>query len=567
MEDPPVDRRFHGSARSEARSARFEERKRNAAEGCEPTGLQSGLACDGLSRTSLRWIEDPDIGELRLLRADDRFWSSSRVCLLSSHRGRRGDLHPTWWDAFRDALLDVAESDRLVLTAAGTPADPWLRAAVNPLGIQLAELRLPRPGIGIEAWLREACVAQPVPQLPPPFVSVCEVSPPIREGQRSRRATSRTGKATADDRRDALLLSLAEEARVLFVRDRGRIADLLDHLAGRSDQSLSRVVLDAREELISSQRDSVWRSRGAVRRGATGGSLPGRLRELWRLPDHLKSIGNCPEQGGSSGWRSDGGVGEVRSWAEVCDEMEGFLSHWTRECPGPWPGQSDEEYLLEMMIDPNARRRSVLDSLLRMVREQRLRASHRLVRGDTPVVSFTARPLDAFAGLRRFQQHLGRWDFNPFGICLHREWLRQQGAKPVVYGDQRLWQRLAEEQRPFFQCSRVPASSQDPDALTIKPLQPGASSCAGHGDDRARPGDGGRRDDPSATTDWTLEEEWRHVGDMDLSLAPPEVVRVFVGDSESAQAIAAVSPWIVVNLDQATGIGTRTRASKRSPRV
>jgi hypothetical protein len=54
---------------------------------------------------------------------------------------------------------------------------------------------------------------------------------------------------------------------------------------------------------------------------------------------------------------------------------------------------------------------------------------------------------------------------------------------------------------------------------------------------------------------------------MDLSLAPPEVVRVFVGDSESAQAIAAVSPWIVVNLDQATGIGTRTRASKRSPRV
>ncbi len=565
MADPPVERGHHETARSEPRFVNSEGRQQNAAESCEAAGLRSGLACEGLSRTSLRWMEDPDIGELRLLRADDRFWSSSRVCLLSSHRGRRGDRHPSWWDAFGDALLDVVESDRMVLTAAGTPADPWLRAAVKPLGIRLAELRLPRPGVGIEAWLREACAAEPasqVPlhQVPPPFAFVCEVSPPIREGQRRRHATSRTGKAAADDRRDALLLSLAEETRVLFVRDRGRIADLLDHLAGRSGQPLSRVVLDAREELISYQRDLVWRSRGAVRREATGVPLSRRLQELGRLPDQFKSIGDCPERRVSSGWRSGRSVGEVRSWAEVRGEMEGFLSHWTRECPGPWPGQSDEEYLVEMMVDPNARRRSVFDSLLRIVREQRLRASHRLVRGDTPVVSFTAQPLDAFVGLHRYQRHLGRWDFNPFGICLHREWLRQQGTRPVVYGDQRLWQQLAEEQRPFFQSSRVPAGSQDPDDSTTKRLHSGASGSAGHGDGRARLGDAGRRDDSSATTDWTLEEEWRYVGDMDLSLAPPEVVRVFVGDSESAHAIAAFSPWIVVNLEEATRSERRTRA-------
>lgn len=564
MEDPLGDRRLHRTAGWEVSGPDSTEwsdsdRRRNRV-----AGRGGVMALDDSSRTSFRWLEDADTGERRLLLADDRFWTSSRVCLLSSHRGRRGDRYSSWWDAFRDALLELAESDRLVLTAAGTPADPWLRTAVKSLGIQLAELRLPRAGMDVEAWLREVLSARPAAA--PSFVSVCDISPPIPEASLSCPATSCSGNAASDDRRDALLLALAEEARVLFVRDRGRIADLLDRVASRSDRALSGVLLDTRKELISPTRDVVWRSHGAVRCESGETTTPIRLRQLWRPSDHSKATGGGREEGESAVRRSGAGAGAIRSWAEVRAEMEAFLSHWTRECPGPWPGQTEEAYLLEMMIDPNARRRSALDSLLRIVREQRLRASRRLVRGDTPVVSLTARPLDAFASLRRFQRHLGRWDFNPFGISLQREWLRLQGARPVQYGDQRVWERLAEEQRPFFQCSRIPIVPHDRDERSNQ-VRSGASDSAELGDGPTHSGDAGCRDDSPATADWTLEEEWRHVGDIDLSLAPPDVVRVFVGDSRSARAVSEFSPWTIVNLEETIGAEMRARGKKRSPRA
>ena len=85
-----------------------------------------------------------------------------------------------------------------------------------------------------------------------------------------------------------------------------------------------------------------------------------------------------------------------------------------------------------------------------------------------------------------------------------------RGARPVLYGDESMWQNMNESDRPFFQ----PAHSS-----------------------------GSTSDDTDSGIDWTVEREWRHIGDLDLSRLSHEDALVFVPNFAAARRLSAVSPW------------------------
>lgn len=173
-----------------------------------------------------------------------------------------------------------------------------------------------------------------------------------------------------------------------------------------------------------------------------------------------------------------------------------FLTHTTRACAGPWPGQSMEDYIDSLMESRFDADHSGLSALCRILLQKQLIGSNRTIRGGHRVVSFTECPLGDLPRLHRFRRHRIRWDFEPYGICIRRDWLISHGAKPVRYGDDELWRSLSEIEQPFFQVA--------------------------HGE---------------SGIDWSVEQEWRVPGDLSLEGLRDTDVLVFVPDSRSAREV------------------------------
>jgi len=109
-----------------------------------------------------------------------------------------------------------------------------------------------------------------------------------------------------------------------------------------------------------------------------------------------------------------------------------YLTHCTRGTDGPWPDQDRAEYLDNLILGRPDAAHSALSALTRIVQQRRLLATGRAIRGGTPVVCFTAAGIAELRHLRTFRSHRRRWDFEPYGIGVSREWLEQRGQRPSV---------------------------------------------------------------------------------------------------------------------------------------
>ena len=135
-----------------------------------------------------------------------------------------------------------------------------------------------------------------------------------------------------------------------------------------------------------------------------------------------------------------------------------------------------------------------------------------MTRDPRPVICFADVRLEELPARQVFRPHLARWDFTPFGLAIDRNWLRDQGARPVIYGTDADWARLEMEDRPFFQFTPDSADSH--------------------------------------RIDWRTESEWRRVGDLDLRTIPLDAIRVFVPTYEIALHFAPLSRWPIVVLNE-----------------
>lgn len=163
------------------------------------------------------------------------------------------------------------------------------------------------------------------------------------------------------------------------------------------------------------------------------------------------------------------------------------LAHFTRALQGPWPGQTQGEYLADLWHGGARAGRDAPAALRRIVQSSVLKGSARLIRGGFPVVSFTAVSPDQIAELHRYRPHLVRWDFEPWGIVFDRDWLAKRNASPVKYLPSSSFRNLVPNEKAWFQKHEPP------------------------------------------TCDFSMEEEWRILGDFRFEDVPRDAVRLVVG--------------------------------------
>jgi hypothetical protein len=189
---------------------------------------------------------------------------------------------------------------------------------------------------------------------------------------------------------------------------------------------------------------------------------------------------------------------------------EEFLVHFTRGRQGTWPDQSQDHVFDEAIRLEWYALKAPLHTLQRILSTQRLIASSYLRRGSVRTVCFTAQSIRSMLEHREFQSHIGRWDWEPYGIAIRRSWLADRGARPVRY---------------------LPG-----DMLSSLPIEEQAFGQPFPKDDRHR--------------DWSIEREWRVKDDIRLCQIPADQAFVFVQSRSEAMILSSLSRWPIVFLSR-----------------
>ncbi len=133
-----------------------------------------------------------------------------------------------------------------------------------------------------------------------------------------------------------------------------------------------------------------------------------------------------------------------------------YLYHYTRARPGPWPGQSHEDYLYGLLDNQKGSAHTALDALASILCEGLIRGGAKLVRGTDPVVSWTSRHPGELLSVRKWNPALIRWTFEPYGVAVRKSIAKAKGAKPAIYGGAALYPRIGLSDRFRYQRHEPP---------------------------------------------------------------------------------------------------------------
>jgi len=372
--------------------------------------------------------------------------SPRRIAIVMSRLPRLIDPKAEWLGGLRAALRRVHQEGAMLSVVDGTAGSSIVQRGAERLGIPIERIELPDDSISPSSG------DQPDHDLP---------------------------------HRDRVLLEAADCVIVLELRTNGNV-----HRALRLSLQQRRQVLLADLQGLQSRavRDELLNLGATLWRPDPGEQLPFKDRAI----------------------SEPTGPGDVCEIAAIPSAAEWvYLTHSTRACAGPWPGQSSDDYLDSLLDDSQDADHSTLAALERIVTQRRLIASSQMIRGGYAMVCFTAVPLVDLPAIRRFRNHRTRWDFEPYGICIRHQWLKDRGVRSAVYGDDAVWQGLADVDRPYFQFTS------------------------------------------QSGIDWTVEREWRHAGDLDLRELTTDDALLFVPRHADVIRLAAWSPWPITLWPQA----------------
>ncbi|TWU48210.1 hypothetical protein [Rubripirellula reticaptiva] len=287
--------------------------------------------------------------------------------------------------------------------------------------------------------------------------------------------------------RDAAVIAIADRVDAIHVRRGGNVETCL-----RKRLSLSRDA-STRVAIMGGRKDAANR---LITDGAIGWYLAGRNSSLPQTSTAESTLAGPPPTKSSS---------PDADWSRTDGQ---WLIHCTRSRHGPWPGETESQYQDSVLVDhPAATHRGPIDALERIVRSQCLIASAVATTRSEPVVCFSALPLADILQRRCFRPHLGRWDYEPFGVAVRKQVLAAMGGRPVIYGEPESRRKLAPADRFLFQA-------------------------AGN------------------TYDWRAEREWRINTTVQLGTLSADDVRVFASDSPTARQALTKSPWPVTWLSE-----------------
>ena len=301
---------------------------------------------------------------------------------------------------------------------------------------------------------------------------------------------------------DTASVFLANQLFVIELREGGKIAQLLDKRLSCQDippgsTYLSLATTHAPKSRQSEPKD--WLDRGAI------GWLNTRNSDLRDQRFVSDSPGFEPRTSVQSPYY-DGTHQPIFPIRLLGAPASKYLVHCTRSRRGPWPDQSISQFHDDLMHNPWNAQPTVLETLQRILKQQRLIATNNFRRGSTVTLCFSSNEITELLSMRRFQSHLARWDWEPYGIMIDRDWLERNGARQVSYIDPETAKQSSDDELAFCQVLSAESNS----------------------------------------TDWRKEQEWRIAGDIRLNQVPFSKAIVFVPTIAEAKTIQPLSRWPIV---------------------
>lgn len=146
-----------------------------------------------------------------------------------------------------------------------------------------------------------------------------------------------------------------------------------------------------------------------------------------------------------------------------------FLTHCTRGRAEAWPEYSRYRMLDELLVDRSDmfQNGGPLQTLRRILLQNRLVATNWYQNDRRSTVCFSEKPLEDLLSQRIFRSHLGRWDWEPYGVCIDKNWLIGRGAKPVRYGRQAELEEANYAELPFIQSPGKKGQWEDEEEFRI----------------------------------------------------------------------------------------------------
>jgi hypothetical protein len=436
--------------------------------------------------------------------------------VVSSRVGRQDRLRNQWLDDLYRTVVGLP-LDGCLLSVSGTATAPFVEAAAALPGTRLVRIESSGPP-SPAGWLRRT-----IRRLRPVSASAADA----RRSHGSSGCASTTGRVVRIDlspsfecwsaggvqiRRgpwlhgtdcDWIQMVWAQRSTVLRCQAGGTIERIVQALGRlRIGSSEASVPLP---EVVDSRRlgAGLWNMAREDRRGKDQSTKDRDRGER----AHCQAVAGPPGQTHGPG-RARGRPADQQWARDVARRLpapwsrRGCLIHWTRGNAGPYPDETEDAFLLSLLVDRKARCRSPLDVLLRIGRQMRLLGSALAVGGGRAVVCLSE--IDPAGSLPRpvWRRHRCRWDALPFGIGIDREELSRRGAEPVRYVEPAELESIPPADRWRFQ----PAMSQ-----------------AGSG-----------------RIDWRCEREWRWPGTLDLRSLPPGCWFAFAPSQAAVRELATV---------------------------
>ncbi|HBE67171.1 MAG TPA: hypothetical protein DDW52_03380 [Planctomycetaceae bacterium] len=426
------------------------------------------------------------------------FDSPNRLASVVSSRLGRGYRNASDWPRLLDsALAHFARLNYRMLLVDGTAASQILFTAVTASRFPALRCELPKqafgPGQQLVDWLATILRQVDSENLRERLL----VSPALVTESASRKQQNKP------PLRDIASVLIPDSVLCLHLRSDGNLQRLLHErlqLARQVEHSAeghvtTYVAIDGEQNSAAKQ---------LIESGATG----------WyhskQQPKFHSSLKRCRRtQAGQSAALDARAILQTDD-SETGDTATRFLVHCTRAITGPGPGESAEAHRRRLWHS-GVTAEHPLQTLAQIATTGVLRSSETLFRQagsqhGTAAVCFSAVSLANLLRRRKYQAHLGRWDWEPYGVLVSRTALQSIGAQPVIYGDESTWAELSSDQQPFFQAE-------------------------------------------GKSKTWRSEQEWRVLSDVRLDSLPANKVCLFVLSQQQAHALSRTTRWPVLWVD------------------
>lgn len=427
-------------------------------------------------QSSARWI-----GQGTLMSRTKLTWDVPTLGIVSSHSEGNAFASSEWQTKLMAAIRFASQQGYRVLFARDTPYALAIRTACTSLKVPAIELMISNAHGSLARATYE--------------------SADVMLRQNGNLISVALDLEQPSDRPEFLQLPLHDRAVVslshslfaLEIRPKGKMAELLDLRLRDTSFSPGSVILGIRYGKDLSKKGGKtfakeWLNHGAIGWICHSGNEVEPTISSLAIPCHaLGPVTTVP-------------VFFASQWRPLAGK---YLIHCTRARRGPWPDQSIDQFHDEIFGNPWERAPTAMDSLVRILEKQRLVATSALKPGVRATVSFSACSLPELMASRRFETHLSRWDWEPYGLMISTHWLTSIGGQEVRYLPKAEMRTLSREESDFAQ----------------------VYSDTGNG------------------RDWRVEREWRVADDVRLHRLPFSQGAVFVSSIEEAHRISHLSRW------------------------